>query len=271
MRAPAEQLTRLRAIHRKMSFETFERTVPIRPGWKREYYGGKAHVRPSWTTVTYRLVIALRPAPAIKGLRPVRSEDEPALYDAFLDAFRVAPEYADYPMAKYRTQARKYVAGYFADVRGNPSPASRVVLRRGVVLAAALVKERDGKCPLLDCVFTRPGSSRRGLATAVTAAAVNDLSARGYNELRSSALLANEPSLAWHARFGFEELPDSFVAQARCFSAKYELARLKRLGRLTAEAEMRLAATMEHWWAEVQRIDKLPVAERHAILDDYPL
>jgi hypothetical protein len=35
---------RLRAIRRKMTFETFERTVPIRPGWKREYYGGMSHV-----------------------------------------------------------------------------------------------------------------------------------------------------------------------------------------------------------------------------------
>jgi len=268
MQTAAKRLTRLRAIHRKMTFATFERTIYYRPGWKREYYGGKAHVRPSWTMVTHRLPISSRQQPDVKGIRPVKPEDAAALCDVFLDAFRVAPEYADYPMAKFRQKASEYVAGYFDEVRGKPSSTSRVIVRKGAILVAALIKERDGKGPLLDCVFTRPDQFRKGLATAVTTAAVNELAKRGYNDLRSYALLANEPSLVWHARFGFEELPDSFVAQARCFSAKHERDRLKRFGLLTAEADTRLTATMEYWWTEVQRIDKLPLDQRHAILDD---
>lgn len=259
---------RLRAVHRAMSFETFERTIPARPGWKREYYDGKAHVRPSWTTVTYTLTLSPRPAPAVKGLRAPAAADEPALRDAFLDSFRYAPEYADYPMAAYRRKAAEYVRGFYGDVRGRASAASAVIVRGGRVLAAALVKEREGRLPLLDCLFVRPDQFRRGLARAVATAAVNQLAAAGYTELRSNAMLANEASQAWHAAFGFRELPDLMVAQARGFCARYELERREKLGILSEPERERLAATAEYWWAEAQRLYRLPGKEAFPLLND---
>ena len=54
-----------------MSFETFERTIPVRPGWKREYYDGMARVRPSWAQVAFELSLVPRPAPGVPGLRPL--------------------------------------------------------------------------------------------------------------------------------------------------------------------------------------------------------
>jgi RimJ/RimL family protein N-acetyltransferase len=251
-----------------MSFETFQRTVPVRPGWKREYYGGMARVRPSWTQVTFELGLAPRPVPRVRGLRPVAPDDAAELVAAFLDAFRFAPEYAAYPMRGFRAKAAEFVKGFFGDVRGAWSPASAIVVRGGQIAAAALIKDRPPKPPLLDCLFVRPKWFRQGLATAVAARAVNELAAGGFLTLRSFAMLANEASIAWHIAFGFRELPDLFVAQARCHSALYERERLEAIGRLTNEDRERLTALADRWGAEARRLYDQPLADRHGGLND---
>lgn len=266
--SPVRPGWRVRAIRRKMSFEAFERAIPFRPGWKREYYGGMARVRPSWTQVTFELDIASRPATPVHGLRPVTPDDAEELKDAFLDSFRFAPEYAAYDMKGFRAKAAEFVRGFFGDVRGSWSPASSVVVRGGRIAAAALIKDRSPKQPLLDCLFVRPAYFRKGLATAVTARSVHELSTVGFTTLRSYAMLANETSIAWHNAFGFRELPDLFVAQARCYSALYERERLEAIGRLTNEERDRLTNLAERWWSEERRLHDRPFADRHPSLDD---
>jgi hypothetical protein len=258
----------MRAIRRKMSFETFERTVPVRPGWKREYYDGMARVRPSWTQVTFELSLAPRPAPRVPELSPLRPDQAPELQAAFLDSFRFAPEYADYPMKDFRKKAAAYVTGFFGDVRGTWSPASTVVNRDGQIVAAALVKDRAGKPPLLDCLLVRPSCFRQRLATAVATRAVNVLAAAGFATFRSTAMLANEVSLAWHTAFGFRELSDYFVAQSRWACAAHECERLERIGQFTDAERERLTALSEHWGAEVQRLGSLPFAQRFPDMSD---
>jgi len=246
-----------------MSFETFERTVPVRPGWKREYYDGRASVRPSWTRATFELDLVPRAATRVRGIRPPAADDSDELVGAFLDAFRCAPDYADYPMAAFRKRAAEYVRGFFGGVRGAWSPASTVAVRGGQVVAAALVKERSPHPPLLDCLLVRPGFFRRGWANAVATRTASVLAAAGFTTLRSTALLANDPSIGWHTAFGFRELPDLFVAQARWHCAAHERDRLEALGRLTAGERERLTALAEYWWSEVRRLDALPFAARH--------
>src|SRR6187200_593407 len=109
---------RVRAMRRSMSFDKFQRAVPVRPGWKREYYGGMARVRPSWTGVIFELDLIPRPMSRARGMRPVVPGDAAILNAAFLDSFRFAPEYAAYPMSGFRTQASEYVKGFFGDARG---------------------------------------------------------------------------------------------------------------------------------------------------------
>ncbi len=234
---------RLRPIHRKMSFETFERTVPWRAGWKREYYGGSAHVRPSYATCIFELELGARVETPAVDIRPVRPDDRPELLDAFLDAFRYAPDYCGYPMAAYRKAARDYFEGFFGGKRGEWCPlASCVALVGDRIAAAALVKIRDHG-PLLDCLYSRPEQFREGLGTAVATFAVNRLVAAGHRTLRSCASLANEASNAWHTRFGFVELPNWMTAQSRYFNALRELERRKKWGRITLAEEA--AATVE--------------------------
>lgn len=248
-----------------MTFEEFERTIPFRTGWKREYYGGKAHVRPSWPMAVYRLELQFRPALPVEGLRPITPKDARALLPAFLESFAVAPEYCDYHLKLYRREARNYVDGFFGTTRGEPSLASHAVFDGRKVLAACLVKKRDGKPPLLDCLLVRPDYFRRGLATAVATAATNHLHASGFKEFISYAKLANEPSLAWHEAFGFREVPSQMAASSRCFNAGYELERLKKLRRLTPAVRERLTAIQANWCAELERIEKLPIEEQYPL------
>lgn len=265
---PRVHVPRMHAIHRKMSFEDFELKVPHRPGWKREYYSGRAHVRPSWLMVRFVLALARRVPPAVTGVRPLELSDETALHEAFFDAFRFAPDYCDYPLSHYRKRSREYIDGFYGKVRGEWSQASRVVTHRKRIIAGALIKRIKGKKPLLDCLFVRPDFRRQGLATAACTGAVNALVRGRHPALQSYVLLANEPSLAWHQRFGFEELPDLWVAQSRCFSAHRELDRLSKLGQLEDNERIRLEQVAHRWRQEMDRLEKLPFEQKHPRFDE---
>jgi ribosomal protein S18 acetylase RimI-like enzyme len=201
-------------------------------------------------------------------LRLLRDADREELLSAFSDSFRCAPEYADHPLRSYRERAAKYVDGFYGDVRGSRSPASTVIVRDGQIAAAALFKDREAKPALLDCLLVRPAYFRQGLATAVATRAVYELARTGAAVLRRSAMLANEASIAWHLAFGFREIPDALVAQARFYEASGECDRLDALGKLAPAERERLTALAEYWWKEVIRLNNLPFTKRHPGLDD---
>src|SRR5438309_6950108 len=102
-------LKRLRRVRRRMSFQAFE-NLPHRLGWKHEYWGGIARLRPGWTTVTFELDLSPRTAFHRRGVRPVTPDDAAELADAFLSAFARAPEYVGYPLPAFRKQASEYMA-----------------------------------------------------------------------------------------------------------------------------------------------------------------
>lgn len=271
---PEDPTWRLRSLHRAMPFDEFERTIPIRAGWKREYYGGKAHVRPSWTCVTFEYDLRQadsRPADTEPAgvLRGVMSDDRPALREAFLDAFRVAPEYCDYADDGYTAEAEKYLDGFYGDTRGQRSPASRLIAVGNEVVAAALVK-CGTRTPVLDCLLVRPAFSRRGLATRVTRAACAALAAEGELAVRSWARLANEASVRWHRRFGFVELPDWITAQSRYFAAANELQRLQEHDGLSPLEDAERMAEIEQLRREYARVEELKKADLDSVfpLDD---
>ena len=254
---PTKRPYRLRSLNRKMSAETWDRTVPYRAGWKREYYGGAAHVRPSWATCIYELTLTQRPVNCEFEIRTVTPEDGPALLASFLDSFRYAPEYCSHTVVAYRQAARKYFDGFFGDSRGRWSPTSSCCAVDGDrILAAALIKERETS-PLLDCVYARPDRFRTGLAAAVTAFAENRLVASGARKLKSCALLANDASNAWHVRYGFVELPNWMTAQSRYFNAIWELERRRKWKLITPEEEVVALVDLEVWKREYERIELL--------------
>jgi hypothetical protein len=111
--------------------------------------------------------------------------------------------------------------------------------------------------PLLDCIFVRPECARQGLATALATRLVNSLVQAGESQLSSCAMLANEPSLAWHHRFGFREVADVWVASCRGRFYEHELERHRELDDLSAAQWAMLTELAAHWRAEVERLAKL--------------
>jgi GNAT superfamily N-acetyltransferase len=262
MPLPERRLSRLRPVHRKMSWEAFER-LPHRLGWKHEYYGGMAHLRPSCTSVVFELDLALRVVRQRRGIRAIASADAAVLRQPFLEAFAVAPEYVGWPLAKFRRAAGEYLERYFGTVRGEPSSVSVLAEVAGEVVGAALVKDRP-QGPLLDCIFVRPDHARKGWATTLMAHAVNGLVERSAGKLRSNALLANTASVAWHTRFGFRELPSLWVAQARARHYGYELDRLQQLG--LSESEWREIENLAKYWeVESQRLWEIEQEDFRAV------
>ena len=261
---------RLRPIHRKMAFETFERTIPWRAGWKREYYGGSAHVRPSYATCVFEHELGARVEIPSVEIRPVRPEDRPELLDSFLDAFRYAPDYCGYPMVAYRKAARDYFEGFFGGNRGEWCPNASCVALHGDRIAAAVLVKIRGDGPLLDCLYSRPDRFRKGLATAAATFGVNRLVAAGHRTLKSCASLANEPSNAWHARFGFVELPNWMTAQSRYFNALRELERRKNWGSITPGEEAAAAVeirTFEREYDRITAIEEIDFKKAMPLLD----
>jgi predicted N-acetyltransferase YhbS len=233
-----------------MSFAAFER-LPHRLGWKHEYYGGKAHIRPAHMGVTLVLDLTPRTGRRRAGMRPVTPDDARALEKPFLAAFAQAPEYVGYPAREYKQKATAYLAGFFREVRGDWSPASVVAETGGVIIGAALIKQQT-RGPLLDCLFVHPWHGRQGWATALVTRVVQALLVEGASALQSHVHLANEASLAWHSRFGFREIPDYWVASYRARFYAHELERRKDL----SEAErVALGQVVDFWLAEADRLD----------------
>lgn len=247
-------MERLRSIHREMTFDEFERIIPVRPGWKREYYGGKAHIRPSWSMSIFEIDPQSEHCEEPPGTRKVRMEDRERLAQTFTDAFARSPEYCEYDDVGYTKEVEKYFDGFFGTERGVWSPSSRVIIQNDRVVAAALFKMGEN-WPILDCVFTCPSRRRSGFAASVTLAGLRDIGRQGHRRLRSCAMLANPESIAWHLSIGFRELPSLMVAQSRYFSASYEMKRLKDHALLTPDTERTLNETLEYWRAEYHRLD----------------
>jgi ribosomal protein S18 acetylase RimI-like enzyme len=255
-RAPRQgKIKRLRCIHRKMSFAAFQR-LPHRLGWKHEYYGGKAHITPGWITVKFQLALAPREPDQRRCLRPLNPADAAALEAPFLAAFAQAPEYVGYPAHRFKRTAGEYLERFFGTVRGEWSPVSVVAEVDDAIVGAALVKMQPNDA-LLDCIFVRPEYVRRGLATAMATRVVNALVKAGPSLLVSSAMLANEPSIAWHQHFGFHEVPDLWVASHRWRFYEYEIERHRGFKHVTEAELARLAEAAAHWLAEVQRLEAL--------------
>ncbi|MBI4604170.1 MAG: GNAT family N-acetyltransferase [Planctomycetes bacterium] len=244
----------MRSRHVEMSLGEFLR-LPRQLGWKHEYYGGKAHITPREILVPVAIEVALRPLDAAQGLEAVSPEAGPALALAFAAAFADAAEFCDFPPSKLRERAEEYVRDYFAGRRGEPLPASRLA-REGQQVTGAAFVVRTGEGPLLDCLLVRAERRRRGLATVLVSAAMNDLHARGERRLQSRYHPGNEASAAWHQCFGFVEEPDLYMARLRLSHAAQEIHRRKRIGSLTPAEEARLGAERERLAAEVARLEE---------------
>ena len=104
----------------------------------------------------------------------------------------------------------------------------------GEAVGLLLLREVRGGVAL-DTVGVVPRVRRRGVSAALLAAA---LAALPEVEVRSSWLIANRESAAWHARCGFETVPTS-VSQRSRLAAEWWRDRATLGERMAAEDDLR--------------------------------
>jgi ribosomal protein S18 acetylase RimI-like enzyme len=248
----ATHVRRLRSIRRRMSFAAFDR-LPRQLGWKYEYDDGYARVWPAGVFVPFEVALTAAAPDENPAIRQVTADDVPALRPAFSEAFRSAPEYADRTDAQYAAEAETYFQEYFVAVRGTPLPASCLAIQNQQVVGAALLVQNE-KGAVLDCLFVCPAFSRGGWATALVRHAAAILWRSGVTRLRSYAMQANVPSMRWHERFGFRELPRMSVARHRFRYYRDEWERHQRRSDLSDDELAKIRAAMDYWDRESDRL-----------------
>lgn len=234
-----------------MTLEEFH-ALPRRPGWKHEYWGGKAYIQPRPSVAVVRAPVVSRSVPVPDGflLRPATAADARLLICAFFDAFRDSIDYWGWTRARTRIHARSSIETCFAGRRGAFHPASRLALAptgRSVAGAALIVEGKDG--PTLDLLFARPRWQRAGLGAALVQAAMNALHEADAAHLGGAYNVANEASAALHRRLGFVEIPDLMRAQDESYCARHELRRRELAGDLSAAERQELQGRVAHWEA----------------------
>lgn len=239
-----------------MTMDAFE-LMPRKLGWKHEYWDGQAHISPRWQTVTVSCSVQPRSVSSPCPLRPIMESDEPQLVAAYIAAFSDSFDFCDWQPEKIISAAKDDVRQILSGQRGRLLPASRVAIAKNNIVGAALITKKEGQPPLLDILLVIPHWHRKGVATALVAAAHNELDAFGVKTLESRYLLGNEESRAWHGKFGFTEEPDLLLAQLYYHHAKHELWRREKIRGLHGEERERLIAERERWRARVEELEAL--------------
>jgi len=247
-----------------MTFEEYE-LLPREPGWKCEYWDGHAHLSPRHQSALATIEVKPRPVDPSCLLRPVSPDDEAQFLPIYFAAFGDTIEYCDYQPKKIKALAREALRGFFTGARGQPLTASRLAVASPSageageerVVGAALIVAKDDGAPMLDLLFVSPDCQRRGLATALVSASINELHQRGEPRLLTRYHVGNEQSRAWHRKFGFVEEPDLMLARLYLAVARHELRRREKMGDLTPSEREALLSERERWRAQVDELEKV--------------
>jgi len=201
--------------HVAMTYQEFE-LMPRSIGWKHEYWDGQAHITPDHQTARATIRTSSRSFTAPCKLRHVDACDTKQLVSAYLSAFSDTIEYCDWKPESISESACNAIDEYFSGKRGQAHPSSRLAVVPTADgeerIGAALLSEKNGVLTL-DMLFVKPEWQRKGVATALVSAAINELYQAGTFELASRYVIGNCMSRAWHRKFGFIEVVDPFLAR----------------------------------------------------------
>jgi GNAT superfamily N-acetyltransferase len=261
LRAGLIQDCRVKSEHPQMSIEEFE-LLPIRPGWKYEYWDGRAHITPREHGVIVAMPVTAGQVDTSLVLRKVTRDNAAELTSAFLEAFVDSVEYCDWETERIGDAAEKAIRSHFAGERGKPHSASRVAmgfdreLGCDSIVGAALLAHAP-RYSILDLLFVRPAWQRHGIARALLSDAMNELHIAGETLLKSAYHAANEASMNWHHRFGFIEEPDLMRARLHSSTARHELWRREKILGLTDRERVELQTEADRWETEVERLEEI--------------
>jgi GNAT superfamily N-acetyltransferase len=222
----------LRPIRLPLSREQFQ-ALPRSPVYHYVHRDGEAWINPR--PRYYHAVLDLDPAPGFDGvdrelrIDPLEADDWVALGRIFVESFASVPPFGHLDETERALAAEDCLVHTRSGRDGPLLPSACFVARQsesetcGAILVtlmpdgdpaeassyhwpaeppADVVPRRLGR-PHLTWIFVAPVRARRGVATTLLQAAVDELRRVGYRELASTFLLGNEPSLLWHWRNGF--------------------------------------------------------------------
>lgn len=231
--------------------------MPHRLGWSHEYWDGAARLSPKASAVVeFRRAISTPVTVASQEdvlIRPIQPSDAGALAGLFQSAFDGAIEFAGYSTEMLRERADESMGEFFA-VQREPDAAKRCAQQPHAWENASFLAEAVGRVvgatmirklrvgPILEPVFVAPDWQRRGVAALLLDAALGALNSGNTERSDEAAVdflysrchLGNPASLAWHVRFGFEEIPTLPAAQHRWQHYLQQAHALKQRGNLAA-------------------------------------
>ncbi len=241
-------------------------SLPFEPGWKCEYWDGKAHYTPRHHAVVTSIDVSYRDVNTEFLLRQPAESDLERLTSLYVAAFKETIEYFGHSINEINEAARRDLTDYFTGARGRPTSASCLAISSGsnldeeTIAGAAMVTSTENGI-MLYLLFVAPEWQRHGLAAAMVSAAINELHDLGERTLTSKYHIGNEVSMAWHQRFGFIEEPDLQRARLYLQQAKTELRRRGKIGGLSDEERARLIEDAGRWEAEVERLESIEATQ----------
>lgn len=245
-----------------MSWEEYE-LMPWKLGWKHEYWDGHAHITPREHAVCVVADVVSRPVGSPCVFRSLLPEDQRSLSALFFQAFRDTVEFCDWKTKAILEAAVSAIETFRSGQRGKPHNASRVAVSAGScaaddrVIGAALIVEPSPGQPVLDMLFVSTRERRRGIASALVGAAMNELDLLGVKTLESAYVMGNEESRAWHQGFGFVEEPDLITARLYYRHAQHELKRNDALHHLSESEWTQITEECARWKGEAERLDAI--------------
>ncbi|XZE17550.1 GNAT family N-acetyltransferase [Pirellulaceae bacterium SH449] len=247
-------------LHKAMSWEEFL-TYPRKLGWKYEYYGGMMHLSPAWTAIaTFFLSLeTLQPlreqASATTqtnlSIRPVEPADRSALNSLFCDSFFGSIDYASCGQSDLLRYAQQSLDPFLGSTPPAFFSACRLAEVGGRVIGCCMIAHGE-LGPILQPIFVATGYQRRGIATNLLLASLQDVSMGAEHRLCSKCNLGNEASMSWHLRCGFIEEPCRWTAGHRANIYTQEAERQEMLGLSTATAARELA---DFWSKQRTRLE----------------
>jgi len=105
--------------------------LPFEPGWKCEYWDGKAHYSPRYHAVVTAVAVAPLDVNTDCLLRQPAESDIEALMPVYVAAFRETIEYFGHSQEQIAEAARRDLRNYFAGEHGRPTSASCLAIAPG--------------------------------------------------------------------------------------------------------------------------------------------